>query len=397
MTKYFLHIDLNAFFVNVELIHKPHLKGLPVVVAGKSRRSVIGSASYEARQLGINAAMPVFKAKMICKNLIVIDHGFELYQYYSDLFLNLLSTQFCDRLEIGSIDECYLEISELVKNETEAWDFANRIQNAVLAQLELPCSIGIANNKDMAKVASELKKPLGISTLYEHEIKTKLWPLKVDRLLFVGKSTNKIFADFQIHTVRDLANFADMHLLAKRVGKSLTYFLDVANGKGSTKIHVSSINDAKSISNEATFEVDLSDYESLWNRLEPLIEENHKRLKRTDLVPYKIELNFKDSNFISKNRGKKLNYPTDDLNSIKKVALEILVQYLELNSVKLRLIGINFSNLIHKKSIPEQLVISNEGLQSYNKNLLTILENVNSRFNSPVLMLGNEIKTKKPK
>jgi DNA polymerase-4 len=163
--KYILHVDINSFFASVEELQNPSYQNKPIAVAGHTKRSVVSSANYIARGYGVKAAMPIFMAKNLCHDLIIVTHHFDLYHEYSETFIKLISEKFTNNIEIGSIDECYVDITMLVNKGQSPIDVATRIQTTIKKQLGLNCSIGVANNKFLAKMGSDYRKPLGITTM----------------------------------------------------------------------------------------------------------------------------------------------------------------------------------------------------------------------------------------
>lgn len=168
------HIDLDAFFASVEENLNPNLKGKPVVVAGKSRRTVVASANYEARKYGVKSAEPIFLAVKKCPSLVVVSHHFSEYVKVSNLFHNLIYNQFCKKLESASIDECFLDVSDIVNDYKKAKFYAKKIQNKIKSDLNLNVSIGISYNKFLAKTATDINKPFGITIISKDDIKTVL-------------------------------------------------------------------------------------------------------------------------------------------------------------------------------------------------------------------------------
>jgi DNA polymerase-4 len=171
--KTILHIDMNCYFVSVELINKPHLAKVPVIVGGKKKRGIVCSANYIARSYGVKAAMPVFSALKKCPNAVLVEPSLGLYSSYHEKFISLIKQNFTNHIEVASIDECYVDITNLIKKKS-AQQIAIEIQNLLLSNLNLPCSIGIGNNKFMAKMGSNFKKPLGITQMYQQDKILKL-------------------------------------------------------------------------------------------------------------------------------------------------------------------------------------------------------------------------------
>ena len=169
MKRIILHIDMNAYFASVAQIADPRLKGKPVAVGGKSSRSIITTASYEARRYGVKSAMPVFMAKELCPDLIIVNSDFSLYEKYTRLFVEIIK-RYSIKIEMASIDECYVDMSEELINNPEPMKVVEDIQDKIFNELGLPCSIGVAPNKFLAKMASDMKKPLGITVLRKRDV-----------------------------------------------------------------------------------------------------------------------------------------------------------------------------------------------------------------------------------
>ncbi|MCD7807986.1 MAG: DNA polymerase IV [Erysipelotrichaceae bacterium] len=181
------HIDLNAFFASAEMTQNPHLKGKPLVVAHNSRRSIVSTASYEARAYGIHSAMPLYKAKENCRDLIIVEPHFELYHQLSDSFFKIVES-YTNLIEIASIDECYADMSTyIINNHLQPYNLALEIQEKVYQKLNLQCSIGISYNKFLAKMASDMKKPMGITMITNKNYQSKLWPLPISDMYGIGK------------------------------------------------------------------------------------------------------------------------------------------------------------------------------------------------------------------
>ena len=174
--KTILHIDIDAFFASVEEMYDNTLKNKPIAVTGiHSKRSVISCPNYIARGYGVKSAMPVFIAKQKCKNLILVPHHFSRYEHYSNIFMSLIRTNVSNKIEIMSIDECFVDITHLCNATYNSFDIAKKIQRLVYKKLGLSISIGISYNKFLAKMASDLKKPMGIvSILTKNDIIKKI-------------------------------------------------------------------------------------------------------------------------------------------------------------------------------------------------------------------------------
>ena len=217
------HIDLNAFYASAEMANDSSLEGKPLVISGNNRRAIVSTASYEARKYGIHSAMPLFQAKQLCKNLIIKPVNFDLYRRLSSQFFELIST-YSPLLEIASIDECYVDFSNyIIEHNIHPYKLAKIIQNDVLNTLKLKCSIGIAPNKFMAKMASDMKKPMGITILNKSNYKQLLWPLDVSEMFGIGKKTAPKLKEMGILTIGDVANYDNYN---KLLGKMHFYYIE---------------------------------------------------------------------------------------------------------------------------------------------------------------------------
>jgi DNA polymerase-4 len=172
--KTILHVDMDAFFASVEEVLNPNLKGRPMIVCGYSRRGVVSSPNYAARKFGIKAAMPVYHAVARCPNVVMQPPHFSEYEKFSNEFVSIIAKSFTKNIQKTSIDECYVDITSIISLGNDAIKIAKDIQKKIFNELGLTCSIGIAHNKFLAKMATDMNKPNGITTLYEDEIKQKL-------------------------------------------------------------------------------------------------------------------------------------------------------------------------------------------------------------------------------
>ena len=200
-----MHLDMNSFFASVEQAANPELKGIPLAVAGnpKERRGILVTCSYEARAFGVYTTMTVGEAKRLCPKLTIVPPRHELYRQMSDSVFDILRS-YTEWVEPVSIDEAYIDTTD-IGGLTRAYDLAREIQLRILAELDLPCSIGIAPNKFLAKTASDMKKPMGITILRKREVPKMLWPLPVIDMHGIGKRTEEKLHSADIKTMGDLA------------------------------------------------------------------------------------------------------------------------------------------------------------------------------------------------
>ena len=346
------HIDLNAFFANAEISRHPELANKPIVIAHDSKRSVCSTASYEARAYGIHSAMPVYEAKRKCKHLIIVEPHYDLYKKLSHQFFNILLS-YSQKLEIASIDEGYIDMSDyIITHHIHPADLALEIQNKVLRQIHLPCSIGISPNKFLSKMASDMKKPLGIVMLTKSNIREKLWPLPVDEMFGIGKKTAPYLKEAGIQTIGDVANYDNYQTLRSILGRHALLYYYKANGKDDSKVIYEDY-DLKSISNSTTFLNDINDLSSLEEEFRPLAMTVHQRAIKSRLLTNTIVITLKYSNFKSINRQMNIDHYTNSYEEIYSYAMMLLRKHYDYKPI--RLIGLSINNLKKEGKINEQL------------------------------------------
>lgn len=287
------HIDMNCFFASCEIAQNPSLKGKPIVVAHDDplQRSIIVSPSYEARAYGIKTPMRLKEAFNLCKNIVVVEPDYSLYIDYSKKFYNYLLT-ITKNVQMASIDEAFLDVSNL---NCDFLELAKTMQKTLYEKYSLPSSIGIAPNKFLAKMASDMKKPMGITVLRKRDIPTMLWPLKVSDMIGVGKKTAPKLNSIGIYTIGDLANYKNKELLVKTVGPASTkYLLELSNGIDESLVDSEIHTDFQSVSNAHTF-VDL--------------EYDEKEIKRIlKLISGTLSHNLEKNSYKAKTIGLRLRY-----------------------------------------------------------------------------------------
>lgn len=232
MDKIIFHLDINAFFATAEELIDPSLKTRPIAISnGYYKKSVISTCNYLARKYGIRAGMKVDIAKSLCPNILFVEPNYELYKKLSDRFINLIETEFTNKIEVGSIDECYVDVTDIIsKYHNNPKILAIQMQNQILKKISLPVSIGISNQKYYAKIASDLKKPLGISTLYTYELEEKFWKLPIKDYVGIGTKTLKTLKDHGIELIEDFKNYKDQIFLEKLLHSRYKKIMDVIAG-----------------------------------------------------------------------------------------------------------------------------------------------------------------------
>lgn len=389
------HIDLNAFFASAEISRNPNLKGKPLVISGKSKRSIITTASYEAREFGIHSAMPLFQARELCQNLIVLPADFELYHRLSNDFFSIIATH-SELLEVASIDECYVDVTQvIVQQNIHPITLAKQIQKEVYEQLNLQCSIGIAPNKFLAKMASDMKKPMGITVLTRSNIKELMWPLDIKDMFGIGKKTQPKLRAVGINIIGDIADYNNYNKLRQIIGKNALLLYRKANGIDNSVVNAKE-NELKSVGNSTTLPYDTNDEEILKDTLKNLARQVSSRAIKRNLISNSIAITIKYTRFESINRQTTINKYVNDYETILSTAKMLFdANY---NGRPVRLLGISLNNTINKKNYKEQLSIfetcKNE--KSADDSLDQLLESINKKFDKTLVAKASSLKKKEP-
>ena len=341
MARIIFHIDLNSFFASAEVLLDPSLKGKPIVVAHDGPRSVVSTASYEARAYGIKSGMPLVSAKKKCKDLIVVEHHGRLYQQYSNQFMAILK-RFTPYVEPVSIDEAFADMTDTIQHYAKPLDLAVAIQDQVKSTIGLDCSIGIAPNRFLAKMASDMKKPRGITILRKRDVPARLWPLPIAEMQWIGKKSTPKLKALGIETIGDLANYQHKEDLIAIFGSTIDTVLAHANGNGDD--HVGNDDTIKSMSQVSTMEVSLQDYGEVKAELRRIATSLSKRLYRSDRMGYGIGITIRNDDFITITRQIQLTHPIYKADDLYTHALAIFDQ--QDDHYPIRLIGIFLNHLI---------------------------------------------------
>lgn len=391
------HIDLNAFFASAEISVNPHLKGKPIVICRESRRAIITTASYEARKYGIHSAMPLFKAKELCPHLITVEPHFSLYKTLSQNFFNIIS-QFSNYLEVASIDECYVDMTEYIQeNRLDPRICALRIQKKVYQELKLDCSIGIAPNKFLAKMASDMKKPQGITIITHQNYKEKLWPLPISSMIGIGKKTQPKLIAMGILTIGDLAKYENYEKIKPIFGKNTLIYYQRANGKDFSKINYSR-NELKSVGNSTTFERDSHDEEFIKNKFKELSLEVSRRAQKRGLISNNISITLKYTREKSRTKQTIINHYTNDYETIYATALFLFENIYQ--GEDLRLVGVSINHVVHIHDLNQQLSLfeptHQEIKESSNIQIDQLIQNLNENIQGNAFMKASSLLEDQP-
>ncbi|UCE28725.1 MAG: DNA polymerase IV [Candidatus Bathyarchaeota archaeon] len=343
-----LHVDMDQFFAAVEEREHPEFKGRPVIVGadpkGGEGRGVVSTCNYEARKFGVHSGMPISRAWKRCPDAIYVRPNFKLYIETSTRIMKLLRRH-ADEFERWGLDEAFLDITSKVRNLKKARRLAEELKLKIYRSEKITCSIGIGPNKLVAKIASDYKKPDGLTVVGESSVKRFLAPLPVRRLLWVGKKTERRLNEMGIKTIGDLAAF-DVSALVERFGAMGTQYHLFAQGIDESE--VAERGEAKSVSRETTFEKDTNDYDLVLATINELSQEIHKEIVEDRKVFRTVTVKIRYENFETHTHGKTLPSFTNRLQDIQKTARELAQNYLRGDRM-IRLVGVRLSTLASSK------------------------------------------------
>jgi DNA polymerase IV len=335
-----LHVDMDAFFVSVELLARPELRGKPVVVGGqRDQRGVVTSASYEARQFGIHSAMPLRTAGELCPQAIFLDGHHELYGQWSERVATILS-RYSPVLEMASIDEAYVDLTGTERLSGPALGAADRLLREITASTGLPCSAGLGGTHLVAKVASEQAKPRGLVWVPHGSEAAFLAPLAVRRVPGVGRVTEAMLKNAGVETVGQL-QAVSLERLQETFGRWGAALYRKARGIDSYEFFVDA--EPKSISHNATFGQDTNDVEQLQSTLSHLCQKATKRLRDAGLHASTVTLTLRYKNFKTITRNRTLMEPSD-LDTTFLASVRALFDRTWDGKAMLRLVGVALSS-----------------------------------------------------
>ena len=342
MTRRIMHIDLDAFFVSVEQVENPELKGKPVVVGGRpDRRGVVAAASYEARALGLHAGMPLATASHRCPQAIFIEGSFPKYRRASQRFFAILA-DFSPYLEPVSLDEAYLDATGFESIHGSTRHMAAAIKKRVKTESGLCASVGIAGCKVVAKVASELSKPDGLLEVAAGEERSFLAPLPIGELPGVGKKAERILHGLGIKTIGELSDLP-LSAIKSHFGATGEVLWRYANGIDDRKVAPPGA--AKSISRETTFGQDTRDLSLLKAALRYLGERVGGELRQRDKHARCVTLKLRYADFTTITHRHTLRQSSDSDQTIFDTGVKLLKKVLSQQKQRVRLIGIGVSSL----------------------------------------------------
>ncbi len=345
MGRIVIHVDMDHFFTAIEERERPEIRGKPVVVGANPEkgRGVVSTCNYEARKFGIKSGMPISRAYRLCPNAVFLPVNYDLYKKVSERIMSILG-RYADALERWGLDEAFLDVTSKVGGYKDAESLAREIKRVIFEKEGLTCSIGIGPNKLVAKIASSIKKPDGLTVVEEGHVRKFLAPLPVRKLIGVGRKTERKLKAMGIETIGDLAS-CDPSKLIDTLGATGTRLYLVAQGIDDSE--VVEREERKSIGRELTFDEDMDDPDFVKNILDILSECVHKEVVERNLSFKTVTVKIRYENFETHFYSKTLPFRTGQLEHLKNVAGELLMNNIgNLNDLRVRLVGVRVSNLI---------------------------------------------------
>ena len=388
--KTYFHVDMDAFFVSVEELFDPSLKGKPVVVGGKAdQRGVVSAASYAARKFGVHSAMPLRTASRLCPQAIFVEGHPERYRDYSRRVFKVLKS-FSPQVDMASVDEAYLDITGTERLHGPPLCAAHRLHDAMKRETALNCSIGIAAARMVAKVASDQAKPNGVLWVLPGEEARFLAPLDVRKIPGVGKVTEKNLQGWGIRKVGDLAKL-DEEFLRRHFGEWGLALAGKSRGLDAGGWYDTEVGDdigPKSISHEVTFNKDTADVDTLESTLARLSEMVGRRLREHELYARTVQLKLRYSNFSTITRARSLDHATQLDTEIFGAARALFRENWKATAT-IRLLGVHASGL---EAGEGQLSLLAEDKTNRWRKALSAVDHIRNKFGEDSVSLATGLR-----
>lgn len=379
------HIDVNNAFLSWSAIkllnngYKVDIRKIPSIIGGdeSKRRGIVLAKSPIAKKYGIKTAETLYSARKKCPKLKVFSPDYEWYYKQSRLFHNYLK-QYSPNILKYSVDEAFIDFTGTKYMYNDYTKLAYKIKDDIKSKFGFTVNVGIANNMLCAKMASDFQKPDRVHTLFRDEVKTKMWPLPIEDLFMVGKSSSKILRTIGINTIGDLAN-CDIRILKKYFKNQAQFLLDSANGIDYSKVE-KSISKTESISTTETLIKDISDKEELKDILFRQTDDVSRQLRKKEKYCNVVAIIYKNNNFESYTKQIKLDNATNDTNEIYKVVLHLL--NISFRGEPIRLIGVRLADLSSDRV--EQISLFDKEIKkdSTSADFQKVVDSLNSKFGS---------------
>lgn len=386
--RYIFHSDLNNFYASVECLYNPKIRNKAVVVVGdqEKRHGIVLAKNNIAKKYGIKTGDTVGEAKQKCQEpLEIITANFERYFYVSQLIKNMYR-EYSPQVESFGIDEAWIDVTNSVNSFAEALELAEKIRKRVINQFGLTVSIGVSFNKIFAKLGSDLKKPNATTLITPENFKELVWPLKVGELLYVGKKTNEKLERLGINTIGNLAT-TNLYVLKKLLGKNGETLWNFANGHDDSPVKLSDEQEEiKSVGNSTTCPYDLKTNEQVKAVIYILAENVARRLRARNLWCTEVCLWIRTGDLLSKDKMKKIEYPTNLASDIAACAYAMFLLDFNWNKT-IRAVGVRACGLCEK---PKQYnLFVNEQTMLKKEKLETVVDTLRHRFGYGIITRGS--------
>ena len=395
MQRQILHVDVNNAFLSWTALYKLNkgetvdIRTIPAVIGGDETRraGIVLAKSQLAKSCGVVTGETLYQARLKCPNLEVFPPIFPVYKEYSNMLYKLL-LEYTDKIERFSIDECFLDMTEFLQGR-DILDISYEISRRAREELGFTVNVGVAHNKLLAKMASDFEKPNKVHTLFEDEIKDKMWPLKTNDLFMLGKKTFPVLYNMGIKTIGDLAK-SDMLLIQKRFGKFGKMMWEYANGIDNSPVNYIR-EKPKSISNSTTLPIDVTNIEKLYEVLFKLTESVTYRLRKEKLIASTVNVQIRTNKFEDSSHQGKLMNPTSNTIEIYEKAKELLKESYK-HGVYVRLLGVRVDNLT--KIEDKQFSFFEDVTEKKHERIDETLDKVKEKYGYNSITRGRGINTK---
>ncbi len=382
-SKCILHLDMDAFYPAVEVLDNPALKGKPVIVGGSRRRGVVSSASYEARRFGVHSAQPMAAALRLCPDAVVLPVRMARYKEVSGRIFEIFY-RFTPLVEPLSIDEAFLDVTGSARLFGPPAEIARKIKKTVFKECGLTVSAGVAGSKFVAKIASDMEKPDGLTVVAPEKERAFLDPLPIERMWGAGKVMQAAFRKFNIRTFGDLRRMPE-EWIREKFGKAGLQMHRLASGRDAREVVTGY--DMKSIGHEKTFDRDIVDLEGAKRELLGLSGRVGRRMRRYGVSGKTVTLKVKYADFVLATRSGTLARPTDDGVVIYDTVCRLLAKT-AFGKRPVRLLGVSVSHLSHAGTGIQLDLFRRDGTWNKRKRLNVALDRLHEKFGEESILPG---------
>ncbi len=377
-----LHVDMDAFFASIEQRDRPVLRGLPVLVGGDGPRGVVATASYEARKFGCHSAQPIAVAKRLCPEAVIVRPRGGAYREASEKVFEIFH-EFTPLVQPLSVDEAFLDVSGCERLHGPPLQIARAIQQRIAERVALTASIGVAPNKFLAKLGSELDKPAGITVIDASNVDTILPPLSIRAIPGIGPAAEKRLEALGIRKIADVRQMGKRRLV-ERLGDHGARLFELAHGRDGRAV----VPDrrAKSISQECTFPVDVADPENVWDVLRAHVESVARRLRRSGVKGATATVKIRYGAFETITRSHTLPEPTDGTRELMLAARRLFRTWARRGFEPVRLIGFGVSHFRSDRT--RQLGLFPDAVRERDGRLDRALDDIQERFGGRAIGRG---------